>query len=120
MQLERSMSAQASAPPPATGVLTILTVRPDPSREAVMAALPAETRETVRLYLDGKITQWYGRGDGKGVVFVLNCTTVDEARAITDTLPFATMKLATFDYLVLTPLTPLRVWLTESANAPKQ
>jgi len=31
-----------------------------------MNVMPAEIRATVKLYLDGKIRQWYSRGDGRG------------------------------------------------------
>ena len=30
-----------------------------------MAVIPEEIRAIVKLYLDGKIRQWYSRGDGK-------------------------------------------------------
>jgi hypothetical protein len=39
----------------------------------------------VKLYFDGKIRQWYSRGDGKGVVFLVDAKTEDEARAIMET-----------------------------------
>jgi hypothetical protein len=52
-----------------------------------MAAMPAEIRETVKLYFDGKIRQWYSRGDGKGVVFLVDAKTENEARALMETLP---------------------------------
>jgi hypothetical protein len=116
---EVSMRAQSSVPAPASGVLTVLTVRPDAARDQVMKALPEETRETLTLYLDGKISHWFGRADGKGVVFILDCSTVAEAKALTDTLPFAKLNLATFDYLPLTPLTPLRTLLMEPPRVPK-
>ncbi len=40
-----------------------------------MAIMPSEIRETVKLYLDGKIRQWYSRGDGKGVIFLIDAKT---------------------------------------------
>ena len=76
-------------------------------------------RDTVKLYLDGKIQQWWARADGKGVVFVLNASTVADAKAITDTLPLSKANLATFDYIALTPLTPLRMLIAPPAAAPK-
>jgi hypothetical protein len=51
--------------------------------------MPDEIRAAVRLYFDGKIRQWYSRGDGKGVVFLLDVKTEDEARATMETLPLA-------------------------------
>lgn len=116
--MDEPVRAQTSVPAPASGVLTVLTVRPDAARDEVMRALPAETRETLALYLDGKITHWFGRADGKGVVFILDVASVAEARALTDTLPFAKMHLATFEFVALTPLTPLRTLLAAPPHAP--
>src|SRR6202521_1513092 len=67
--------AQGQSTPPQpkiTGVLTILTPKPGVTVEQVMKIMPAEIRATVPLYLDGKIQQWFTRGDGKGVIFLLN------------------------------------------------
>jgi hypothetical protein len=76
-------------------------------------------RATLKLYLDGKIQQWWARADGRGVVFILNCTTSAEAKAITDTLPLSKASLAVFEYTPLGPLTPLRMLLTEPTTSPK-
>jgi hypothetical protein len=54
-----------------------------------MAVIPAEIRATVKLYLDGKIREWYSRCDGKGIVFLVDAKTEDEARALMETLPLA-------------------------------
>jgi hypothetical protein len=43
---------------------------------------PEEIRATVKLYLDGKIREWYSGGDGKGVIFLVDAKTEDEARAL--------------------------------------
>jgi hypothetical protein len=51
--------------------------------------MPAEIRATVPLYLDGKIQQWFTRGDGRGVIFILNCKDVAEARALIESLPLS-------------------------------
>jgi hypothetical protein len=40
----------------------------------VLETLPNEVRETVNLYLDGKIDQWYSLQDRRGVLFILNAT----------------------------------------------
>jgi len=105
-------SAQTPQPhAPTTNVLAMLIVKSDVSRADVVKVLPDEVRATVRLHLDGKIQQWYGRDDNRGVVFILNCTSVDEAKKITAELPFEKTGIATFEYIALTPLSPLRVLL---------
>jgi hypothetical protein len=112
-------AAQTPAPGPTIGVLTTLTVKPGAQRADIMQVMPNEVRDTVKLYLDGKIAQWFARADGRGVVFILNCATVAEAKAITDTLPLSKANLATFEYVALTPLTPLRMLVAEPSSAPK-
>jgi len=111
--------AQTPAAAPTNAVLTTLTVKSDVDRARLLKVMPDEVRETVKLYLDGKIQQWYARSDGKGVVFILNCSTVAEAKALTETLPLSKNKLADFEYVPLGPLTPLRFLLTEPATPPK-
>ena len=111
--LASSATAQTPAPQPAptTQVLALLMVKSDIPRAEVMKVLPDEVKATVRLHLDGKIQQWYGRADNRGVVFILNATSVDEAKSVTGELPFAKGGIATFEYVALTPLTPLRLLL---------
>ena len=114
-----SLLAQAPSPAPSTAVLATLTVNTDADRAQIMKTMPEEVRATVKLYLDGKIQQWYSRSDGKGVLFVMNCSTVAEAKALTDALPLAKANLATFEFTALSPLTPLRILLTEPTASPK-
>src|SRR5580692_750801 len=77
---------QSTPPQPKiTGVLTILTPKPGVIPEQIMKIMPAEIRATVPLYLDGKIQQWFTRGDGRGVIFILNCKDVAEARVLIET-----------------------------------
>ena len=74
---------QSTPPQPKiTAVLTILSPKPGVTPEQVMKIMPAEIRATVPLYLDGKIQQWFTRGDGRGVIFILDCKDVAEARAL--------------------------------------
>src|ERR1700747_1005737 len=73
--------------PKTTEVLVIQTAKQGVTAQQIMAVIPAEIRATVKLYLDGKIQQWYSRGDGKGVIFLVNANPEDEARAIMETLP---------------------------------
>ena len=108
--------AQTQPPAPTTAVLTMLTIKPDADRSKIPGVMPQEIRDTVRLYLDGKIQQWYARADGRGVMFILSVATIADAKALTDTLPLSKAGLATFEYTALTPLTPLRILLTDPAK----
>jgi hypothetical protein len=100
--------AQASSPT-TTGVIVILTAKAGVTREQVMALMPAEIRETVLLYLNGKIREWYSRGDGRGAVFLLDTKDVAEAHTIMDGLPLAKGNLLDHDYIAVGPLFPLRL-----------
>jgi len=93
--------------PKTTEVMVILTVKQGVTGQQIMAVMPSEIRETVKLYLDGKIRQWYSRGDGKGVVFLIDATTTDEAQALMETLPLAKEHLMDHEYIPLGPLMPL-------------
>ena len=109
--------AQSTPPQPKiTGVLTILTSKPGVSVEQVMKIMPAEIHATVPLYLDGKIQQWFTRGDGKGVIFILNCKDVDEARALVGSLPLAKENLVDEQFIPVGPLLPLGILLRDNPN----
>ena len=96
------------AVPKTTAVLVIETPRQGVNAQQIMPVMPAEIRATVQLYLDGKIREWYSRGDGKGVIVLLDVTTEDEARAIMETLPLAKEQLMDHEYIPVGPLMPLR------------
>ncbi|MBY0507814.1 MAG: hypothetical protein K2X03_28130 [Bryobacteraceae bacterium] len=104
----------AFAQPPKQ-VLAILSVKSGITRDAVMKVMQDEVKDTVKLYLAGKIQQWFGRQDGKGVVFILACDDAAAAKAITDELPLIKAGLAEFTFLPIGPLTPLRALLGEPA-----
>lgn len=100
--------AQALAPT-TTGVIVIVTVKAGVTREQVMAIMPAEIRETLQLYLNGKIREWYSRGDGRGVVLLLDTIDVAEARAIMDGLPLGKQNLVDDEFIPVGPLMALRM-----------
>ena len=112
-------AAQAQAASPTiTGVMVILSVKPGITREQVMAVMPAEVRQTVQLYLNGKIREWYSRGDGRGAVFLLDTRDVAEAQTITEALPLAEQKLVDHEYIAVGPLFPLRLLMANPEHQP--
>lgn len=107
-------AAQAQAmTPTTTAVLVVLTVKEGVTREQIMAVMPDEVRQTVQLYLGGKIREWYSRGDGRGAVFLLETRDVAEAHAIMDGLPLGKNQLMDHDYIPVGPLMPLRLLATK-------
>ena len=99
-----------------TEVLVILTAKQGVTPQQILPFMPSEIRATVKLYIDGKIRQWYSRGDGKGVVFLVDAKTVDEARAFMETLPLAKEQLMDDVYIPVGPLMPLRALIGPDAQ----
>jgi hypothetical protein len=99
--------------PKTTEVMVILTAKQGVTRQQIMNVMPAEIRATVKLYLDGKIRQWYFKGDGRGVVVFLDVKTVDEAHAIIDALPLSKKNLMDHEYIPVGPLLPLGLLITD-------
>jgi hypothetical protein len=107
----QAQGATVPAPPPVpvTDVMVLLTRKPSVSMPDLMKILPEEARETMLLYLNGKIDQWYSRADGKGVVFFLRCSTVEEAKAIMGSLPLDKAGLVDLEFIPVGPLAPMRL-----------
>ena len=106
----QSPSAQppSNAPSPkTTEVMVILTAKDGVTRQQIMNIMPAEVRATVKLYLDGKIRQWYSRGDGRGVILLIDAKTVEEAHAAIDAMPLSKENLVDHEYIPVGPLMPL-------------
>jgi hypothetical protein len=92
---------------PTTRILAIGRLTSKSTPGAIGAVLPQEVRDTVKLYLEGKIEQWYVRKDQASVVFILNITDVNEARRTLAQLPLGRADLMEFDLIPLGPLSPL-------------
>jgi hypothetical protein len=118
--IAQSQSAASAVPrvpiPKTTAVLVIATPRQGVTPQQIMAVIPEEIQATVKLYLDGKIREWYSRGDGKGVVILLDVKTEDEARNIVETLPLAKEQLLDHQYIPVGPLMPLRMLIGPGAQ----
>ena len=117
-QSQTDASGQPSSPaqPKTTGVMVIETVKQGVTRQQVMAVIPAEVRATVQLYLDGKIRQWYSRGDGRGVIFLVDAKSEEEARDLIETLPLAKEHLMDHQYIPVGPLMPLKMLMGSEAR----
>jgi hypothetical protein len=105
--LAGAQSAPAPMTVPTTRILAMGHLTAGTDRAAIGPVMQQEIRDTVRLYLSGKIDQWYYRTDGKGVVFILNCTTPEEAHALLEKLPLGQHGYMEFDLIPMGPLAPL-------------
>ena len=81
-------------PPPTTKILAIGTINPGFEQSQVFAALPEAVRETVDLYLDGKIEQWYSLQGKQGVAFIINVTDPAVAHEMLEKLPLHALQKA--------------------------
>jgi hypothetical protein len=111
------VSFAQSAPPdfsvPTTKILAIGSFTPKATPDVLKTIIGPEVRATVRLYLTGKMDQWYVKADQSGVVFIMDCTTVDEARELLGKLPMGPAGVMEFQYIAMGPISPLRVLLAE-------
>ena len=105
--LPAASMAQSVPSPKTTEVMVILTAKQGVTREQIMDVMPAEIRATVKLYLDGKIRQWYSKSDGRGVILFVDVKTVDEAHSVIDTMPLSKASLMDHEYVPVGPLIPL-------------
>jgi hypothetical protein len=118
-----AQSAAPASPPmsssldvPTTKLLAIGSFTAKGTPERWKPLLPSEVRDTVRLYLTGKIDQWYLKQDQSGVVFIMNVTDPKEALALLGQFPFGQAGLMEFQIIPLGPIGPLRVLLTDPAK----
>jgi hypothetical protein len=101
---------------PTTKILAIGTINPGVDPAKVFAILPNEVRDTVDLYLNGKIDQWYSQEERRGVVFILNVTDPAAARDMLEKLPLGQAHLMSFELIPIGPLNPLRQLQGMKAN----
>jgi hypothetical protein len=81
--------------------------------------LPVMIREvpaTFRIYLTGKIEQWFVKPDISGVVFIMAVDSPEEAHRLLEGLPLGQAGMMEFEFIALGPITPLRLLLNEPAR----
>jgi hypothetical protein len=101
---------------PTTKLLAIGSLTPKANAAVLKPILPSEVRETVQLYLAGKLDQWFVKQDQTGVVFILNVTNPKEAGELLEKLPLGRAGLMEFQLIPLGPLAPLGVLLSKSTD----
>jgi hypothetical protein len=73
--------------------------------------MPKEVPHTLKLYLEGKIEQFFFIDEKPGVVFLMSAESVDEAKAIVGAMPLASAGYLDFEFLPVGPLKPLGLLL---------
>src|SRR5712692_6616043 len=97
---------------PTTKILAIGQFTKVPTPEQIKELFPKEVPATLRLYLAGKIDQWWIRHTQTGPVFLLNLSSLEEARTLMEELPLGQAGLMKHEFIELGPLTPLHLLLT--------
>ena len=101
---------------PTTKILAIGQFTNPPTPEQIKEFFPLEVPATLRLYLAGKIDQWWIRQTQTGPVFLLNVTSLEEARDLMENLPLGQAGLMKHEFIELGPLTPLHLLLTDGGG----
>jgi len=110
-QTEPAASRSADLLVPTTKVLAIGKFTSTATPPVWRPYIEAEVRQTVELYLGGKIEQWWVKPDQSGVVFLFNSNDPREVQAMLDALPLGRAGLMEFELIPLGPLSPLRLLL---------
>jgi hypothetical protein len=84
-------------------ILAIARVDPQTTPAKMQPHLEAEVKHAWKLYKEGTLREMYDRQDRTGVVLVLECSSVDEARKVLDELPFVREGLIDFEAIPLGP-----------------
>src|SRR5262249_54203975 len=69
--------------------------------------MPNEGPATLKLYLDGKIEQFWYRQDAPGVIFLMSVESEEQAKVAVDGLPLVTGGSAKYELMRVGPLAPL-------------
>jgi hypothetical protein len=94
-----------------SAVLVQLTLKSDVNPQTAMPHMPAEVRDTVLLYLEGHISQWWSLCDQPGVVFLFTTGSVEAVQQLMTALPLVREDLVDLTFTRLGPLAPLRILL---------
>jgi hypothetical protein len=77
------------------------------TQEQRQTYLPKEVPATLKLYVEGKMEQFWLRENEAGVIFLMTVDSVAEADALLKALPLGQANLLTFELMPIGPLTPL-------------
>ncbi len=101
-------------------ILAVAKVAPQTTPEKIKPYLEAEVKCAWKLYKEGPVREMYNCRDRRlGVVFILECDNVDEARKALDELPFVREKFIDFEMIPLGPF-PYFEMLFKDYQPPQQ
>lgn len=92
-------------------VIAIGTIIKPVTAEQRAQVMPREVPATLKLYLDGKIEQFFFRQDKPGVIFIMNVESVEQAKTTIEAMPLVTDGFAQYEFMQVGPLAPLGMLL---------
>jgi len=97
-------------------IMAIGTLKPL-TPEQQRTHMPKEVPATLKLYLDGKMEQFWLRDNNAGVIFLMTVDSVKEADALLKAMPLGAANLLTFELMPVGPLTPLGMLMPHPAGS---
>ena len=82
----------------------------DEERQQIMRK---EVPDTLKLYLEGKIEQFWFREDKPGVIFLMNTESLNQAKSMILELPLAANGFLGFEFIPVGPLKPLALLIQD-------
>ena len=74
--------------------------------EKLQQHMPNEVPATLKLYLDGKVEQFWFR-ENAGPIFLMNVESIEDAKATLATLPLVASNVMSYELMPVGPLIPL-------------
>jgi hypothetical protein len=87
-------------------VMAIASVSAPLTPEQRKEHLPSEVPATLKLYLDGKVEQFWFR-ENAGPIFLMNVESIEDAKATLATLPLVASNVMSYELMPVGPLIPL-------------
>lgn len=87
-------------------VFAIASAKPGLTPDQLKPHMPGEVPATLKLYLDGKVEQFWFR-EKVGPIFLMNVDSIEQAKATLGSLPLVAADLMTYELMPVTPLSPL-------------
>jgi hypothetical protein len=75
-------------------------------REQMMPHMGSEVPSTLKLYLEGKVEQFWFQEEN-GPIFLMEVASVEEAQKTLEALPLVAAKLMSYEFKPVVPLKPL-------------
>jgi hypothetical protein len=97
-------------------ILAIGKPVPGATEEKIYAHVKEEVGRGWELYASGIFREMYSRPDGGGVVLILECADVEEAKKVLDTLPLVKAGLVNYDIIPLGPFTLFSVLFAQEGQ----